>query len=192
MRAMAEHQELIDTIAGFALFADIPGPRLAAIVHLFEETAFAEGEKVLRQGLAGSAFYIILDGEAAIVIDGDERARLGRAAQLFVRLVVPVHDQVWTFDPGLPRIRELAQRSDVGPEAFLGQQAHDRDVREGLRPVNDQGLRYGPPEQLRPIPERRFGIDDERRAEALGELRRGKSLQLQLACRNTGTDREQC
>jgi CRP-like cAMP-binding protein len=75
---MAETEELIDTIAGFALFADVPGPRLAAIVHLFEETAFAEDEKVLRQGLAGSAFYIILDGEAAIVIDGDERARLGR------------------------------------------------------------------------------------------------------------------
>jgi CRP-like cAMP-binding protein len=78
MRAMAEREELIDTIAGFALFADIPGPRLTAIVHLFEEAAFAEGEKVLRQGLAGSAFYIILEGEAAIVIDGTERARLGR------------------------------------------------------------------------------------------------------------------
>ena len=78
MRIMAEREELIDAIAGFALFADLPGPRLAAIVHLFEEAAFAEGEKVLRQGLAGSAFFIILDGEAAIVIDGDERARLGR------------------------------------------------------------------------------------------------------------------
>ena len=78
MRIMAEREELIDAIAGFALFADIPGPRLTAIVHLFEEAAFAEGEKVLRQGLAGSAFYIILDGEAAIVIDGEERARLGR------------------------------------------------------------------------------------------------------------------
>ena len=71
MRDMAEREELIDTIAGFALFADTPGPRLEAIVHLFEEAAFAEGEKVLRQGLAGSAFYVILDGEAAIVIDGD-------------------------------------------------------------------------------------------------------------------------
>jgi CRP-like cAMP-binding protein len=78
MRTMAEREELIDTIAGFALFADTPGPRLAAIVHLFEEAAFTQGEKVLRQGLAGSAFYIIIEGEAAIVIDGEERARLGR------------------------------------------------------------------------------------------------------------------
>ena len=50
----------------------------AAIVHTFEEAVFAEGEKVLRQGLTGSGFYVILDGEAAIVVDGKERARLGR------------------------------------------------------------------------------------------------------------------
>ena len=53
-------------------------PQLEAIVHLFEEAVFAEGEKVLRQGLTGSGFYVILDGEAAIVVDGTERARLGR------------------------------------------------------------------------------------------------------------------
>ena len=39
---------------------------------------FGEGEKVLRQGLTGSGFYVILDGEAAVVVDGTERARLGR------------------------------------------------------------------------------------------------------------------
>ena len=48
------------------------------VVHLFEEAVFSEGDKVLRQGLTGSGFYVILDGEAAIVVDGTERARLGR------------------------------------------------------------------------------------------------------------------
>jgi CRP/FNR family cyclic AMP-dependent transcriptional regulator len=33
---------------------------------------------VLRQGLSGSAFYIILDGEAIVVVDGRNRRRLGR------------------------------------------------------------------------------------------------------------------
>ena len=78
MRGMAERAELVDTIASFALFADLPNPRLEGIVHLFEEVVFAEGDKVLRQGLTGSGFYVILDGEAAIVVDGTERARLGR------------------------------------------------------------------------------------------------------------------
>lgn len=78
MRAMADYAQLVDAIAGFALFADLPDPRLEGIVHLFEEAVFAEGEKVLRQGLTGSGFYVIIDGEAAILVDGEERARLGR------------------------------------------------------------------------------------------------------------------
>jgi CRP-like cAMP-binding protein len=78
MAGMAGQQELIDAIAGFGLFADLTSPQLENVVHTFEETAFAEGERVLRQGLSGSGFFIIVDGEVAIVVDGDERARLGR------------------------------------------------------------------------------------------------------------------
>ncbi|MBA2300958.1 MAG: hypothetical protein H0W22_09340, partial [Chloroflexi bacterium] len=75
---MTSQQELIDTIAGFALFADLTSPQLEGVVHTFEETAFAEGDRVLRQGLSGSGFFVIVDGEAVIVVDGEERARLGR------------------------------------------------------------------------------------------------------------------
>lgn len=75
---MVDRAELVDTIASFSLFADLSGPQLEGIVHLFEEAVFSEGDKVLRQGLTGSGFYVILDGEAAVVVDGTERARLGR------------------------------------------------------------------------------------------------------------------
>ena len=75
---MAGQQELIDAIAGFGLFADLTSPQLESIVHTFEETAFAEGDKVLRQGLSGSGFYVIVDGEAVVLVDGNERARLDR------------------------------------------------------------------------------------------------------------------
>jgi CRP/FNR family transcriptional regulator, cyclic AMP receptor protein len=75
---MATRDEIVDAIAGFTLFADLSGPQLQGIAHAFEEVAFGEGERVLRQGLSGSGFHIILDGDAAIVIDGEERARLGR------------------------------------------------------------------------------------------------------------------
>ncbi len=78
MRAMATREELVDIIAGFGLFSDLSAPQLAGIVHTFEETAFAEGERILRQGLSGAGFFVILDGEAAVVVDGTERARLGR------------------------------------------------------------------------------------------------------------------
>ena len=75
---MADRAELVDSIASFGLFSDLSNPQLEGIVHLFEEAVFSEGEKVLRQGLTGSGFYVILDGEAAVVVDGTERARLGR------------------------------------------------------------------------------------------------------------------
>lgn len=75
---MAGREELIDSIAGFGLFADLTAPQLEGIAHTFDEIAFAEGERILRQGLSGSGFHVILDGEAAVVVDGTERARLGR------------------------------------------------------------------------------------------------------------------
>lgn len=75
---MAGEDELVDAIAGFGLFADLTSPQLTGIAHTFEEMAYGEGEKILRQGLSGSGFHVILDGEAAVVVDGTERARLAR------------------------------------------------------------------------------------------------------------------
>lgn len=75
---MATREELVDAIAGFGLFADLSSPELESVVHTFEEVAYADGERVLRQGLSGSGFHVILDGEAAVAVDGEERARLGR------------------------------------------------------------------------------------------------------------------
>ena len=61
-----------------ALFADLSWPELEQIVHTFDEEAFEPGRRVLRQGLSGSALYVILEGSAAVHLDGDQRGRLGR------------------------------------------------------------------------------------------------------------------
>ena len=68
----------IETLGRLALFADLTRPQVEAIAHTFEEEMFPEGQRVLRQGFSGSNLYVILDGEAAVVIDGTERTRLGR------------------------------------------------------------------------------------------------------------------
>lgn len=78
MHGMTDRDQLIDVIAGFGLFADLASPQLEGIVHTFDEMAFAAGERVLRQGLSGSGFHVIIEGDAAVVVDGQERARLGR------------------------------------------------------------------------------------------------------------------
>jgi CRP/FNR family cyclic AMP-dependent transcriptional regulator len=70
--------EIVDVLSGLALFADLTRPQLQAVAHTFEEEWFTEGQRILRQGFTGSNFYVILDGEAAVRIDGETRATLGR------------------------------------------------------------------------------------------------------------------
>lgn len=70
--------ELAGTFADFTLFADLSRSQLEAIAHTFEEESFGSGQRVVRQGFAGTGFYVILSGEAAVKIDGTERARLAR------------------------------------------------------------------------------------------------------------------
>jgi CRP-like cAMP-binding protein len=69
---------LAETLARLALFADLGRPQLESVAHAFTEEVFAEGQRVIRQGLEGSGFYIVLEGDARVVIDGAERARLAR------------------------------------------------------------------------------------------------------------------
>jgi CRP-like cAMP-binding protein len=75
---MADRDEIVDTLAGFGIFADLTRPQLEGVAHQFEEAWFPASERILRQGLTGSGFYVILDGECSVRVDGEERARLGR------------------------------------------------------------------------------------------------------------------
>jgi CRP/FNR family transcriptional regulator, cyclic AMP receptor protein len=68
----------VDTLARLSLFADLPNPQLEALAHCFGEEVYPEGQRVIRQDVTGGGFYVILDGEAKVVVDGNERARLGR------------------------------------------------------------------------------------------------------------------
>jgi CRP/FNR family transcriptional regulator, cyclic AMP receptor protein len=70
--------EAVERLAQITVFSDLRWPELEAVAHTFDEEVFAEGQRVLRQGISGGAFYVILEGEATVVIDGEERARLGR------------------------------------------------------------------------------------------------------------------
>lgn len=70
--------DVAESLGQLALFADLSPSQLEAIAHSHDEDVFAEGERVLRRGLSGGNFYVILEGEAGIEIDGQERHRLGR------------------------------------------------------------------------------------------------------------------
>jgi CRP-like cAMP-binding protein len=70
--------DIVDILAGLALFADLTRPQLQAVAHTFDEEWFTEGQRILRQGFTGSNFYVILEGEAAVRINGETRATLAR------------------------------------------------------------------------------------------------------------------
>jgi CRP-like cAMP-binding protein len=74
----AEPRTVVEALAQLTLFADLTQPQLEEVAHTVEEEMFAEGQRILRQGMAGGGFYVILDGEAQVLVDGKERGRLGR------------------------------------------------------------------------------------------------------------------
>ncbi len=75
---MAVGADLVESLGGVPLFSDLARPQLEEIAHTFDEEIVPEGQRVLRQGLSGSNVYVILEGEAAVVLNGEEIARLAR------------------------------------------------------------------------------------------------------------------
>jgi CRP-like cAMP-binding protein len=69
--------DLVDILGRLTLFADFTRPELEAVAHTVDEEVFAEGQRVLRQGLSGSGFFVILEGQASISVDGEHRWTLG-------------------------------------------------------------------------------------------------------------------
>ena len=71
-------EELVETLAGFSLFGDLSRAELEGIAHTFDEEWFGESQRIVRQGFSGTGFYVILEGEAAVNVDGEQRAKLSR------------------------------------------------------------------------------------------------------------------
>jgi len=76
MNDRTSEEQLLERLASFTLFADLAEPQLRSVAHEFEETYFAPGERVLRKGLTGAGFYLILEGTATARVDGRVANRL--------------------------------------------------------------------------------------------------------------------
>ena len=74
---MSDGPDLADQLARLSLFADLSRPELEALAHTVDEEVFAEGQRILRKGLSGSGFFVILEGQAAIEVDGEQPWTLG-------------------------------------------------------------------------------------------------------------------
>ena len=79
---MANGDDLVETLRRFNLFADLDRAQLEAIADPDSERSFASGERILRRGMSGSGFYVILDGEATVTL-GDEQLNILRSGDFF-------------------------------------------------------------------------------------------------------------
>lgn len=73
-----DQQQLLDALAGLSLFSDLERPQLQAVAHTMSEESFPPAQRILRQGFSGSGFFIILEGEVAVRVDGNDVATLGK------------------------------------------------------------------------------------------------------------------
>ncbi len=75
---MRTEGDITQILSGIGLFADLTRPQLEEIAHTFDEQYFNPGERILRKGFTGTGFYVIVEGEASIEVEGRAIARLGR------------------------------------------------------------------------------------------------------------------
>ena len=69
-------EDLAESLSRFNLFADLGRPQLEAIADPDRERWFSEGERILRRGMSGGGFYLVLDGEASVQVGSQELGRL--------------------------------------------------------------------------------------------------------------------
>lgn len=67
----------VDVLRETRLFGDLDKRELEQLAPLFKERRFAQSETVIKEGSGGAAFFVIQSGEAAVTIDGEQRATLG-------------------------------------------------------------------------------------------------------------------
>jgi CRP-like cAMP-binding protein len=73
---MATAGDVAGRLGRLGIFADLAEPELRTLADELDEQTFPEGHWVLRRGQPGVGLFIVIDGEAGVVIDDDERARL--------------------------------------------------------------------------------------------------------------------
>jgi CRP/FNR family cyclic AMP-dependent transcriptional regulator len=67
----------VNALKRVPIFADLSDREIAEIAQLFKPRKFAPAETVIREGLGGAAFFVIVSGEAEVTAEGKHLATLG-------------------------------------------------------------------------------------------------------------------
>jgi CRP-like cAMP-binding protein len=72
--------ELVHSLARLGIFRDFSTAELSSVAETLDVATFREGELVIRKGQENNSFYIIVEGEAAVSIDDEQRGILVRGS----------------------------------------------------------------------------------------------------------------
>ncbi|MDQ6856610.1 MAG: cyclic nucleotide-binding domain-containing protein [Candidatus Dormibacteraeota bacterium] len=69
--------DVIPTLEKSSLFAGLSRDQIRTAAERFDDSTYLEGHGVLTEGLSGPDFFIILEGEADVIVDGAVVHHLG-------------------------------------------------------------------------------------------------------------------
>ena len=67
---MTDTKQLVDDLAGLALFSDLRPAELEDVAQGFDEEWAQPGGRLMREGFVGDGFYVVLSGEAQWLVGG--------------------------------------------------------------------------------------------------------------------------
>jgi len=72
--------DLVHSLAGLGIFRDFSTAEISAVAESLDTVTFREGQRIIRRGQDNTTFYLIVEGEAAVFIDDDQRGLLSRGS----------------------------------------------------------------------------------------------------------------
>ncbi len=72
--------ELVQGLARLGILRDLSTEELVELARSMETVTFDEGQRVIRTGQENTSFYVIVEGEAAVYVEDDERGLLSRGS----------------------------------------------------------------------------------------------------------------
>src|SRR6266700_7216131 len=72
--------DLVHSLAGLGIFRDFSTAEISAVAESLDTVTFREGQRIIRRGQDNTTFYLIVEGEAAVFIDDDQRGLLTRGS----------------------------------------------------------------------------------------------------------------
>jgi CRP-like cAMP-binding protein len=72
--------KLVQGLARLGIFRDYATEDLERVLETLETVTFREGQRIIHKGQENTSFYIVIEGEAAVYVEDDERGLLGRGS----------------------------------------------------------------------------------------------------------------